>query len=1501
MLSGLFDEDGAVAEAYQDGDHCDSGSYLTRPPLPRSLVRLCGLDNLGATCYLNALLQTLHFTPEFRERLFKLGGDELGDIMQPESRENQVRSIPIQLQRLFAQLLLLNQQSCSTDMLTDSFGWTSREELQQHDVQELNRILFSAIESSLVGTSGEKLISSLYHGTLVNQIGCQSCGHVSEREEGFLDIAVPVTETNALEVGLSHLFVELELMEGQNQYYCDHCKKKVNATKGCRLKKLPDILSFALLRFQFDFTKGERYKETSKCTFPQELNMNPYCEEESSDKNYFELFSVVVHKGSTHGGHYFAYIKDVDGLGQWTHPDEAEIQLPQNPQSGKVDFIDCDSPIDLMKMLIEQHGGGAVSINRLCKELQEQTGVSWNKRFKRLYGPVKQFFSRACDVFVLDDTGMVSLQKEKPIDQHNERADVNPQSESVDFNDCIVDRCKIDGGSDASGCEVDVDTRVLCDEEHSLSGHQTMLESCNVTGSESRDHTRSESRDHTRFESRDDTKPESPNLTSSSQTSESQNMSTWASHTQTLRSHDQTESEVADQTTLGSPDQMMSSQSRDYEEPRSRDQMLPEFSGQSALRTILSDTTSTSDASSGILDNLLPIVEDHFQAPEVNLESQSEASGHLADCTASGQKNVQNRNDGLRFTPPAGHCWFSFDDMWVRPITDQPLRMAYQGKESAYMLFYRRKSLIRPRQALHNPLYGVSEMLVEEMDHVNAGLQKDRDNYDKAINTVNLNLLFSDLYVYTNGALHPKPYQNVNCQSSLRLTIDRRKSIRELKEMILLMRGGLAMDLEDMCLSKAKQLPAGVHLYEQLEDTSKSLIEYGLVNDSRLFIWNGKTVGDCDVRNGADCEPVLLIVSYSPHGDTSQPVVDHRWGYPKDMTLGQLRLSVSKLTDIPQERLQLTQVKVATARSGVACTVVMERNQDYKSLHELHLNDGERMTAELQQSKWGQGSLAAAEVARQNRMLSFLVENRCCARQENELWPIFPIEVDKDETIEMLKAIIFSEVATFEASANPNTRIRGEDDTHGLGPPVHEHLTVASVGWTQGQKIVLEFGDSPQENQVVLSVSLNVKKMEKNYIELTVDRQLMIAELLALAVMNLGQTGDNWHLRKTNWCGEAAAVLDDEDATVDQERLKDGDHLLIEEGKQPPKGFIRLSISRCYSNSNNSVSTEGKKGNLSTVEWVTQGIKGLLSAVVQSPMTPEIVTHSQGEASSEEQTAAALPSVAHIGDVEILKEATLADLKAHIMTLPELSQCDLPSLNYLRLQELQGIPGRPTKIYRRMDLTLKNHKISSATSICCTVLDHKENLSQSSILLNVRLRLVEQRQYGPPIEVMFDATSIPTPQSLRQCLADKLEFPLERLVLAKHFPDKFDWLIIKAMPAQVAARPPSGKGKKKKTQTPAQKKVNLRNAPYYLKDGDTIGVQLIDNTTTDPDFSTLEDDEGKVRLKALEDDKRKQRKERRRTDAVTGESGRAEVGIKIFVPDYQKKPQNSNAGSRTDC
>ena len=42
--------------------------------------------------------------------------------------------------------------------------------------------------------------------------------------------------------------------------------------------------------------------------------------EKGGERELYELYSVVIHSGSTHSGHYTAYIKDVDALGCWTHP-----------------------------------------------------------------------------------------------------------------------------------------------------------------------------------------------------------------------------------------------------------------------------------------------------------------------------------------------------------------------------------------------------------------------------------------------------------------------------------------------------------------------------------------------------------------------------------------------------------------------------------------------------------------------------------------------------------------------------------------------------------------------------------------------------------------------------------------------------------------------------------------------------------------------------------------------------------------------------------------------------------------------------------------------------------------------------------------------------------------------------------------------------------------------------------------------------------------------------
>lgn len=40
-------------------------------PLKISPMLLASLSSVGATCYLNSLLQSLYFTPEFRDAIFR--------------------------------------------------------------------------------------------------------------------------------------------------------------------------------------------------------------------------------------------------------------------------------------------------------------------------------------------------------------------------------------------------------------------------------------------------------------------------------------------------------------------------------------------------------------------------------------------------------------------------------------------------------------------------------------------------------------------------------------------------------------------------------------------------------------------------------------------------------------------------------------------------------------------------------------------------------------------------------------------------------------------------------------------------------------------------------------------------------------------------------------------------------------------------------------------------------------------------------------------------------------------------------------------------------------------------------------------------------------------------------------------------------------------------------------------------------------------------------------
>ncbi|XP_012696474.2 ubiquitin carboxyl-terminal hydrolase 40 [Clupea harengus] len=444
MFGDLFEEDEEGFSSVPSGGRFAKGKEVEPPP-PRENVNLSGIKNQGGTCYLNSLLQTLLFTPEFREELFSLGPDELGNLTDKDHPDAKVRVIPLELQRLFAHLLLVKQQTASTSDLTESFGWTNNEETSQHDVQELNRILFSALESSLVGTSGSNLIHRLYHGTLVNQIVCKECSNISERQEDFLDLAMPVRGVYSLEEALWSMFVEEELFEGNNLYRCSCCNQLVQAAKSAKLRKLPPFLTMSLLRFNFDFAKCERYKETGRYIFPLTIDLRPFCEQrECPDSEFlYELFSVIIHKGGCYGGHYHVYIKDIDHLGRWEPPEEEKQKQKTQQRDVRVSepVLEKDDPLSVLTAILAQEESKSVPVDQISQKLMDKIGTSWNKTFRKQHGPIGKFLQSNSDVFLLVAKGTrVTLKATSP---------PNPGSEVTE----VTEVTEVHPTTEASPCE----------------------------------------------------------------------------------------------------------------------------------------------------------------------------------------------------------------------------------------------------------------------------------------------------------------------------------------------------------------------------------------------------------------------------------------------------------------------------------------------------------------------------------------------------------------------------------------------------------------------------------------------------------------------------------------------------------------------------------------------------------------------------------------------------------------------------------------------------------------------------------------------------------------------------------------------------------------------------------------------------------------------------------------------------------------------------------------
>ena len=294
-----------------------------------SPVGYVGLKNLGCICYMNSLLQQLFMMPKFRRAILSLDDQE-------DTKENPIAdNLIYQLQTMYSYLQESQKQFFNPiDFCKANKDYDGKptDVSVQMDVDEFFNMLCEKVESSLKGTKQEKLLNSIWSCDVVTQLICRECNYISERSEPSFTVSLDIKNKNNIQEALE-LYVQGEMLEGDNAYMCTKCDKKVDALMRRCIKTLPSTVIIHLKRFEFNFDTMRKMKLNDYCEFPMELSLEPYTKEglarkeneqaikdgkevpntliEEHPQEYYQyrLVGILVHRGVSDSGHYYSFIK----------------------------------------------------------------------------------------------------------------------------------------------------------------------------------------------------------------------------------------------------------------------------------------------------------------------------------------------------------------------------------------------------------------------------------------------------------------------------------------------------------------------------------------------------------------------------------------------------------------------------------------------------------------------------------------------------------------------------------------------------------------------------------------------------------------------------------------------------------------------------------------------------------------------------------------------------------------------------------------------------------------------------------------------------------------------------------------------------------------------------------------------------------------------------------------------------------------------------------------